>query len=187
MRSGENGFPRDCSDWLRLAWIVGSPRALSTVAAAPLLPAFATGAAIALRDAQFQTLGCGSVAARSSGNRPTEGDDPCGFTKAGRAGGRAQCGPVDAGTAVTVNSVLPGPTRSDGVEAFLTKMAERMGNPVDEMAADFAREYRPTPLLQRFARVEEVANMVVYAASKEASATNGAALRVEGGIVQTIV
>lgn len=59
--------------------------------------------------------------------------------------------------------------------------------PVDEMAADFAREYRPTPLLQRFARVEEVANMVVYAASKEASATNGAALRVEDGIVQTIV
>jgi Enoyl-(Acyl carrier protein) reductase len=80
---------------------------------------------------------------------------------------------------VTVNSVLPGPTRCNRVEAFLTRMVERSGKPVDEMAADFVKEY----LLQRFARVEEVANVVGYAASKEASATNGAALRVEGGIV----
>jgi len=110
-----------------------------------------------------------------------------GFTKAGELAVARGLAQLTAGTAVTVNSVLPGPTRSDGVEAFLAKMAERSGKSVNEMAADFVKEYRPTSLLQRFARVEEVANMVVYAASKEASATNGAALRVDGGIVQTIV
>jgi NAD(P)-dependent dehydrogenase (short-subunit alcohol dehydrogenase family) len=66
---------------------------------------------------------------------------------------------LTAGTAVTVNSVLPGPTRSDGVEAFLAKMAERLGKPVHEMAADFIKKYRPTSLLRRFASVEEIANM----------------------------
>ena len=93
---------------------------------------------------------------------------------------------LTAGTGVTVNSVLPGPTRSEGVEDFLQDMARQSGQTVDAMAEGFVREHRPTSLLQRFASVEEVANMVVYAASKEASATNGAALRVEGGIVRTI-
>jgi len=93
---------------------------------------------------------------------------------------------LTAGTGVTVNSVLPGPTRSDGVEDFLEAMAKGAGMPVDEMAASFVKQHRPTSLIQRFASVEEVANMVVYAASKEASATNGAALKVEGGIVRSI-
>jgi NAD(P)-dependent dehydrogenase (short-subunit alcohol dehydrogenase family) len=93
---------------------------------------------------------------------------------------------LTAGTGVTVNSVLPGPTRSDGVETFLQAMAAQAGTTADEMAAGFVREHRPTSLLQRFATVEEVASMVVYACSKEASATNGAALRVEGGIVRSI-
>lgn len=93
---------------------------------------------------------------------------------------------LTAGTGVTVNSVLPGPTRSEGVEDFLQDMARQSGQTIDAMAEGFVREHRPTSLLQRFASVEEVANMVVYAASKEASATNGAALRVEGGIVRTI-
>ena len=93
---------------------------------------------------------------------------------------------LTAGTGVTVNSVLPGPTRSEGVEDFLQDMARQSGQTVGAMAEGFVREHRPTSLLQRFASVEEVANMVVYAASKEASATNGAALRVEGGIVRTI-
>jgi len=61
------------------------------------------------------------------------------------------------------------------------------GTSVEEMAARFVKEYRPTSLIQRFASVQEVANMVVYAVSKEASATNGAALRVDGGVVSTIV
>lgn len=93
---------------------------------------------------------------------------------------------VSAGTGVTVNSVLPGPTRSDGVEDFLKAMAAGAGKSPDDMARDFVATHRPTSLLQRFATVEEVANMVVYAASKEASATNGAALRVDGGVVRSI-
>ncbi len=90
------------------------------------------------------------------------------------------------GTAVTVNSVLPGPTMSEGVETFVKALAKQNGQSVEQAAALFVKQHRPTSLLQRFASVEEVANMVIYIASKEASATNGAALRVEGGIVQTI-
>jgi NAD(P)-dependent dehydrogenase (short-subunit alcohol dehydrogenase family) len=90
------------------------------------------------------------------------------------------------GTAVTVNSVLPGPTMSEGVEAFVKDLAKQNGQSVDEAASQFVKQFRPTSLLQRFASVEEIANMVVYVSSKEASATNGAALRAEGGIVQTI-
>jgi NAD(P)-dependent dehydrogenase (short-subunit alcohol dehydrogenase family) len=90
------------------------------------------------------------------------------------------------GTAVTVNSVLPGPTMSEGVETFVKDLAKRNGQSVEEAASVFVKQFRPTSLLQRFATVEEIANMVVYVSSKEASATNGAALRVEGGIVQTI-
>jgi NAD(P)-dependent dehydrogenase (short-subunit alcohol dehydrogenase family) len=93
---------------------------------------------------------------------------------------------LTAGTGVTVNAVLPGPTRTEGVEGFLRAMAAQSGQSTDAMAAGFVKEHRPTSLLQRFASVEEVANMVIYAASKQASATNGAALRVEGGIVRTI-
>jgi NAD(P)-dependent dehydrogenase (short-subunit alcohol dehydrogenase family) len=93
---------------------------------------------------------------------------------------------LSSGTGVTVNSVLPGPTRSDGVEVFLEAMAKDAGKAPDDMARDFVKTHRPTSLLERFATVEEVANMVVYAASKEASATNGAALRVDGGVVRSI-
>jgi NAD(P)-dependent dehydrogenase (short-subunit alcohol dehydrogenase family) len=90
------------------------------------------------------------------------------------------------GTAVTVNSVLPGPTMSEGVEAFVKDLARQNGQSVEQAAALFVKQHRPTSLLQRFASVEEIANMVVYVSSKQASATNGAALRAEGGIVQTI-
>ena len=90
------------------------------------------------------------------------------------------------GTAVTVNSVLPGPTMSEGVETFVKDLAKQNGQSVDDAAANFIKQHRPTSLLERFASVDEVANMVVYISSKEASATNGASLRVEGGIVQSI-
>jgi NAD(P)-dependent dehydrogenase (short-subunit alcohol dehydrogenase family) len=90
------------------------------------------------------------------------------------------------GTAVTVNSVLPGPTMSEGVETFVKDLAKQNGQSVEEAASQFVKQFRPTSLLQRFASVDEIANMVVYVSSKEASATNGAALRAEGGIVQTI-
>src|ERR1700694_1206545 len=90
------------------------------------------------------------------------------------------------GTAVTVNSVLPGPTMSEGVEAFVKELAKQNGQSVEEAASQFVKQHRPTSLLQRFASVEEIANTVVYVSSKESSATNGAALRAEGGIVRTI-
>src|SRR6266849_597534 len=90
------------------------------------------------------------------------------------------------GTAVTVNSVLPGPTMSEGVETFVKDLARQNGQSVEEAAANFVKQHRPTSLLQRFASVDEVANLVVYVSSNQASATNGAALRVEGGIVNFI-
>jgi NAD(P)-dependent dehydrogenase (short-subunit alcohol dehydrogenase family) len=90
------------------------------------------------------------------------------------------------GTAVTVNSVLPGPTMSEGVETFVADLARQNGQSETEAAASFIRQHRPGSLIQRFASVDEIANMVIYVSSKEASATNGAALRVEGGLVQTI-
>ncbi len=76
------------------------------------------------------------------------------------------------GTAVTVNSVLPGPTMSEGVETFVKDLARQNGQSVEEAASQFVKQFRPTSLLQRFATVEEIANIVVYVASKESSATN---------------
>lgn len=91
-----------------------------------------------------------------------------------------------AGTGVTVNAVLPGPTRSEGVSEFVSKLAHERGISEKEMEKRFFIEGRPTSLIRRFATVEEVANMVVYLCSREASATTGAALRVDGGVVNFI-
>ena len=109
-----------------------------------------------------------------------------GFTKTAQLAVARGLAEMTAGTNVTVNSVLPGPTRSDGVEDFLQAMARDNKTTPDAMAATFVKTFRPTSLIERFASVEEVANMVVYACSKEASATNGAALRVEGGLLRSI-
>lgn len=89
-------------------------------------------------------------------------------------------------TNVTVNAVLPGPTRSEGVVEFIGKLAGEAGLSTQEMEAAFIKEHRPTSLIWRFADLDEVANMVTYAASPQASATNGAALRVDGGVVNEI-
>lgn len=109
-----------------------------------------------------------------------------GFTKTAQLAISRGLAEMTAGTGVTVNAVLPGPTLSDGVEDFLGAMAKDAGISVESMSKTFVKEHRPSSLIQRFASVDEVANMVVYAASKEASATNGAALRVEGGIIRSI-
>ena len=94
---------------------------------------------------------------------------------------------LTAGSGVTVNAVLPGPTRSDGVADYFGKLAAEKGLPTAELEAGFIATHRPTSLLRRLASVEEVANMVVYVCSKEAAATNGAALRVDGGVVNSIL
>ncbi len=92
-----------------------------------------------------------------------------------------------AGTGVTVNSVLPGPTRSEGVGGFVEGMAKHRKIPVGQVEKEFFEHTRPTSLLRRFATVEEVAAMVTYLASPRSSATNGAALRVDGGVVRSIL
>lgn len=91
------------------------------------------------------------------------------------------------GTEVTVNSILPGPTKSKGVGGFLEDLSKANNTTVDEVEKDFFKNMRPTSLLQRFATVEEVADTVAYYVSPLASATNGAAIRVEGGLVRSIL
>lgn len=91
-----------------------------------------------------------------------------------------------AGTGVTVNSVLPGPTLSDGMAAMMQPEAEKAGKTVEQVAAEFVRAHRASSLIQRTASVQEVASMVTYVCSPQASATTGAALRVDGGVVDTL-
>ena len=88
------------------------------------------------------------------------------------------------GTAVTVNAVLPGPTASEGVTDFVGELASQAKQTAAEFEKEFFRNVRPTSLLQRFATVDEVASMVAYICSPLASATNGAAVRVDAGVVR---
>jgi NAD(P)-dependent dehydrogenase (short-subunit alcohol dehydrogenase family) len=90
------------------------------------------------------------------------------------------------GTGVTVNAVLPGPTRTEGVVEFFAKLAIDKGLAVDAVEQAFFKHDRPSSLLQRFIEPAEVANLVAYVCSPLASATNGAALRVDGGVVRSI-
>jgi NAD(P)-dependent dehydrogenase (short-subunit alcohol dehydrogenase family) len=92
-----------------------------------------------------------------------------------------------AGTGVTVNSVLAGPTASEGVGGFVEAMARDQKKSKEQVEKEFFEHVRPTSLLKRFATVEEVAAMVTYVASELSSATNGAALRADGGVVRAIV
>jgi NAD(P)-dependent dehydrogenase (short-subunit alcohol dehydrogenase family) len=92
-----------------------------------------------------------------------------------------------AGTNVTVNSVLAGPTRSEGVQQFVQEMGSQQGKTPAEIERDFFESVRPSSLIKRFASTDEVASMVIYLASPLAAATNGAAVRVEGGLVRSIL
>lgn len=91
-----------------------------------------------------------------------------------------------AGTGVTVNCVIAGPTHTGGVEDFVYQLVDR-DLPWDEAQRVFMREYRPQSLLQRLIEPEEIANMVVYLSSDLASATTGGALRVDGGYIDAIL
>jgi NAD(P)-dependent dehydrogenase (short-subunit alcohol dehydrogenase family) len=90
------------------------------------------------------------------------------------------------GTNVTVNSVLPGPTASEGVRTFVSDLAKKQNVAPKEFETQFFKHARPSSLLQRFATPEEVANLVTFVCSPLSSATNGAALRVDGGVVRSI-
>jgi NAD(P)-dependent dehydrogenase (short-subunit alcohol dehydrogenase family) len=109
-----------------------------------------------------------------------------GFTKTAQLSIARGLAKLTRGSNVTVNSVLPGPTLSDGVVTMLTHAARQQGKSVEEIATEFVRTQRPSSIIARAATPEEVANMVVYVASPLASATNGAALRVDGGVIDTI-
>jgi NAD(P)-dependent dehydrogenase (short-subunit alcohol dehydrogenase family) len=91
------------------------------------------------------------------------------------------------GTQVTVNSVLPGPTASEGVETFVGQLAKEKGLTQQAMEDEFFEHARPSSLLKRFITTEEIANLIVYVASEASAATNGAALRVDGGLLRSVV
>ena len=92
-----------------------------------------------------------------------------------------------AGTGVTVNALLPGPTRTENTERLRAERAKAAGMTVPELEADFFRSFRPTSILKRFTSAEEVANLAVYLCSEASSATTGAALRADGGVVNQIM
>ncbi|CAM3989057.1 SDR family NAD(P)-dependent oxidoreductase [Mucilaginibacter galii] len=91
------------------------------------------------------------------------------------------------GTAVTVNAVLPGPTASEGVGGFIENLAKDQQKSVDEVKDEFFKTMRPTSLIQRFLETDEIANMVTYLCSPLAAATNGAAIRADGGLLISAV
>jgi NAD(P)-dependent dehydrogenase (short-subunit alcohol dehydrogenase family) len=92
-----------------------------------------------------------------------------------------------AATGITVNSVLPGPTRSEGVEVFVSKLSAQSATDPASFEREFFKSVRPSSLLKRFATTDEVAHMIVYLCSALASATTGAALHVDGGVVRAIL
>jgi NAD(P)-dependent dehydrogenase (short-subunit alcohol dehydrogenase family) len=92
---------------------------------------------------------------------------------------------ITKGSKVTSNSIIVGPTSSEGVSQFIKDLAKKQNKTFQEMEKLFFDEVRPTSLIKRFSKVEEIANMIVYISSANASATNGALLRVDGGVVQS--
>ncbi len=110
-----------------------------------------------------------------------------GTTKTAQLGVSRGLAQQTAGTNVTVNTVIPGSTRSEGSEKFISDLAQERGLSKEDVEREFFEKIRPTSLLERFATIDEVATFVTYLASPLASANNGAALRVDGGTVPTIL
>ncbi|WP_449267355.1 SDR family NAD(P)-dependent oxidoreductase [Fodinicurvata halophila] len=125
------------------------------------------------------------VSSESAFNIPTEMIH-YGFTKTAVTSIARGLAKRMAGTGVTVNSVLPGPTLSEGVVAMLKDEVEQTGKTLEEVGRDFVMADRPSSIIQRPSTVEEVANMIIYTCSQQASATTGASLRVDGGVVDSL-
>jgi NAD(P)-dependent dehydrogenase (short-subunit alcohol dehydrogenase family) len=125
------------------------------------------------------------VSSESAVNIPKEMLD-YGMTKTAQLAVSRGLAEAVAGTGVTVNAVLPGPTRSEILGDFMAKQADANGITQEEAEEGFLKAMRPTTLIQRFATTDEVANMIIYACSEQASATSGAALRVDGGVVRFV-
>lgn len=125
------------------------------------------------------------ISSESGLNIPKEMID-YGVTKTAILGVSRGLAELVAGTGVTVNAVLPGPTNSEVLSGWMKSAAQEQGTTQAQAEREFLARSRPTTLINRFATTEEVANMVVYACSEQASATTGAALRVDGGVVRSI-
>lgn len=125
------------------------------------------------------------VSSESAVNTPKEMLD-YGMTKTAQLAVSRGFAEAVAGSGVTVNAVLPGPTRSEILGDFMAKQAEREGTTQEAAEQEFLRKLRPTSLIQRFTTTEEVANLIVYTCSEQASGTTGAALCVDGGIVRFV-
>lgn len=110
-----------------------------------------------------------------------------GVTKTAQLGLSRGLAELTRGTAVTVNAILAGPTASEGVGQFVEGLARQQGKAAGEVERDFFREARPSSLLQRFETPEEIAALTAFVASERASGVNGAALRVDGGVVRAVV
>jgi NAD(P)-dependent dehydrogenase (short-subunit alcohol dehydrogenase family) len=108
-----------------------------------------------------------------------------GVTKAAQIAAARGMAEAVAGTGITVNSILPGPTRSRGVGDFVDALARAAGKSTSEIEADFFKTMRPSSLIKRFATPDEVASLVAYVASPLSSAITGAALRIDGGVVRS--
>ena len=125
------------------------------------------------------------VSSESALNIPKEMLD-YGMTKTAQLAVSRGLAEAVAGTGVTVNAVLPGPTRSEILGNFMAGQAKANGITQEEAEHGFLETMRPTTLIRRFATTDEVANMIVYVCSEQASATSGAALRVDGGVVRFV-
>jgi len=125
------------------------------------------------------------VSSESALNTPKEMLD-YGMTKTAQLAVSRGLAEAVAGTGVTVNAVLLGPTRSEILGDYMAKQAAENGITIEEAEQGFLQALRPTSLIRRFSTTDEIANMIVYACSEQASATSGAALRVDGGVVRFV-
>lgn len=125
------------------------------------------------------------VSSESAVNIPKEMID-YGVTKTAQLAVSRGLAEAVAGSGVTVNAVIPGPTRSEILGSMMAQQAEAQGITQEEAEQAFLKALRPTSLIQRFSTTEEIANMIVYLSSAQASATTGAALRVDGGVVRYV-
>ena len=110
-----------------------------------------------------------------------------GMTKTAQVAVARGLAETTAGSGVTVNTVLPGPTASEGVEGFVEGLAKQQGVGRAQVEADFFKTMRPSSLLKRFIEPREVAALVAFLASPLSAATNGAALRVDGGLLRSVL
>ncbi len=125
------------------------------------------------------------ISSESALNIPKEMID-YGMTKTAQLAVSRGLAELVGGSGVTVNSVLPGPTRSEILNKWMKSTSEEQGITQDEAEQNFLKTMRPTTLINRFTTTEEIANMVVYVCSEQASGTSGAALRVDGGVIRSI-